>query len=122
LLQVFNSIFFVSLENGGKPAGTPGRIALPVAGDDASAKARVQRLVDSIGFDSVDAGSLSDSWRQQPGTPCYCKDLPADELKRTLAAADKSRIAQDRKATEAATMQNYPDLAAAQRKAVTDRL
>ena len=61
---------------GSRPAGgTPGRIALPVAGDDPAAKAVVIRLIDELGFDGVDAGGLDESWRQQPGTPVYGTDL-----------------------------------------------
>lgn len=45
--------------------------------------------MNDAGFDGIDAGSLSESWRQQPGTPAYCTDLGADELRRALATADK---------------------------------
>ena len=75
----------------GKPAGTPGRIALPVAGDDPAAKAVVLRLVDELGFDGVDAGGLDESWRQQPGTPVYGTDLDAEGVRRALAAASPER-------------------------------
>jgi hypothetical protein len=54
-----------------RPAGAPGRIALPVAGDDDAAKTVVLKLVGELGFDGVDAGGLDESWRQQPGTPVY---------------------------------------------------
>src|SRR4051812_50124154 len=69
----------------GKPAGTPGRIALPVAGDDAAAKAVVLRLVDELGFDGVDAGGLDEAWRQQPGAPGYTADPDAEGGRRALA-------------------------------------
>ena len=75
----------------GKPAGTPGRIALPVAGDDAAAKAVVLRLVDELGFDGVDAGGLDESWRQQPGTPVYTADLDAEGVRRALSEARRER-------------------------------
>jgi predicted dinucleotide-binding enzyme len=78
----------------GKPAGTPGRIALPVAGDDASAKAVVIGLIDQLGFASVDAGGLDDSWRQQPGTPVYITDLDAEGVRKALAAARLERPAE----------------------------
>ena len=61
-----------------------------------SAKATVLRLVDDLGFDPVDAGDLDDSWRQRPGTPAYCRDLEAAALRRALAEADRSRIAEYR--------------------------
>jgi hypothetical protein len=80
----------------GKPAGSPGRIALPVAGDDPTAKAVVIDLLDQLGFDGVDAGGLEDSWRQQPGTPVYGADLDADGVKRALAVASPERPAEFR--------------------------
>jgi hypothetical protein len=59
--------------------------------------------VDELGFDPVDAGSLEDSWRQQPGTPCYAADLDAARLKEALAAADRSLVPEyRRKADDAA--------------------
>jgi hypothetical protein len=61
---------------------------------------KVLRLVDELGFDPVDAGSIEESWRQQPGTPCYTKDLEAPRLKEALAAADRSGIPEYRKAAD----------------------
>jgi hypothetical protein len=78
-----------------------GRIALSVAGDSADAKATVLRLVDDLGFDPVDGGELDDSWRQQPGTPAYLRDLGAAVLRCALAEADRSRIAAYRVEEEA---------------------
>ena len=52
----------------------------------------MMRLVDELGFDPVDAGSLEDSWRQQPGTPCYAADLDATRLKESLASAERSSV------------------------------
>lgn len=75
----------------GKPAGAPGRIALPVAGDDEAAKAVVIRLLDELGFDAVDSGRLDDSWRQQPGTPVYTNDFDVAGVKRALSEATKER-------------------------------
>ena len=64
---------------------------------------KVMRLVDELGFDPVDAGGLEDSWRQQPGTPCYAADLDAPRLKEALAAADRGRLPEYRgKADDAA--------------------
>jgi 8-hydroxy-5-deazaflavin:NADPH oxidoreductase len=50
------------------PAGMPRRICLSVAGDETRAKERVLDLIDALGFDGIDAGTLAVSWRQQPGT------------------------------------------------------
>jgi 8-hydroxy-5-deazaflavin:NADPH oxidoreductase len=103
VVKAFNSIYSKSLLENGRPAGAPGRIALPVAGDPPEAREKVMRLVDELGFDPVDAGNLQDSWRQQPGTPSYTADLDAPRLKQALAAADRSRIPEYRsKADDAA--------------------
>lgn len=91
VVKAFNNIYAQHLLEKGLPRGTPGRIALPVAGDDKSAKAVVIALLDALGFDSVDAGSLDDSWRQQPGSPVYGTDFDAAGVVRGLAEASKER-------------------------------
>lgn len=91
VVKAFNNIQALHLQNNGEPAGTPGRIALPVSGDDKLAKALVMKLVDELGFDPVDAGGLDESWRQQPGTPVYGADFDAEGVARALAAATKTR-------------------------------
>jgi hypothetical protein len=101
-LQAWNTIFSRSLALKPSAPGTPERIALPVAGDDAAAKAVVMGLVDDTGFDAVDAGSLAESWRMQPGTPAYCTDLDAAALRAALARADRSRMVDDNYAESAA--------------------
>jgi len=101
VIKAFNNIFAKSLLEKGLPRGTKGRIALSVAGDSWDAKAAVLRLVDELGFDPVDGGDLDNSWRQQPGTPAYCHDLEAAALRRALAEADRSRIAEYRAQEEA---------------------
>ena len=101
VIKAFNNILATSLFEKGAPKGTTGRIALSVAGDSFDAKATVLRLVDDLGFDPVDGGDLDNSWRQQPGTPAYCRDLEAGALRRALAEADRSRIAEYRAEREA---------------------
>jgi predicted dinucleotide-binding enzyme len=86
----------------GRAADQAGRIALPVSGDDASAKAVVIRLMDEIGFEGIDAGTLAESWKQQPGSPVYATDLDADGVRRALGEARKERPAEFR-ASAAAT-------------------
>ena len=100
-IKALNNIFAKSLLEKGVPRGTRGRIALSVAGDSSDAKAAVLRLVDDLGFDPVDGGDLDNSWRQQPGTPAYCQDLEAAALRRALAEADRSQIAEYRAEQEA---------------------
>ncbi len=91
VVKAFNGIYAEHLLTRGVPAGTDGRIALPVAGDDADAKAVAMEFVDSLGFDPVDDGGLDDSWRQQPGTPVYGADLDADGVRKALATASPVR-------------------------------
>ena len=96
VVKAFNSIYAEHLLEYGRPSGSDGRIALPVAGDDRKAKEVVMQLIDEIGFDALDAGSLDESWRQQPGTPVYCTDLDADGVRRGLAEAKRERPAKFR--------------------------
>lgn len=93
VIKVFNNIYAQHLLENGKPHGTAGRIALPVAGDDVAAKKLVMALVDQLGFDPVDAGSLAESWRQQPGTPVYCGDFDAAGVRKAFAEASPERTA-----------------------------
>ena len=91
VVKAFNNIYAQHLLENGKPAGTPDRIALPVAGDHARAKAVIIGLLDEIGFDGVDAGMLDESWRQQPATPVYGTDYNAAALRKALAEAKPER-------------------------------
>jgi 8-hydroxy-5-deazaflavin:NADPH oxidoreductase len=93
VVKAFNNIYARHLGERGKPKGAPGRIALPVAGDDRRAKEIVIQLLDQLGFDGVDAGNLDESWRQQPGTPVYGTDLDAEGVRKALAGAGQERSA-----------------------------
>src|SRR3978361_1711512 len=68
VFKVFNGIWWKHLLEKGEPSGTPGRIALPVAGADGPGKDLVFAIVDELGFEPVDGGSLEESWRTPPGT------------------------------------------------------
>ena len=87
VVKGFNHIYARQITTDGTPAGSAERRALVIAGDDAVAKAQVTQLLDEIGFDTVDAGPLSESWRIQPDTPGYGPQLDAEELTAALAAA-----------------------------------
>ncbi|MFL5403663.1 MAG: NADPH-dependent F420 reductase [Gemmatimonadales bacterium] len=91
VVKAFNNIYARHLLERGKPKGAAGRIALPVAGDDTRAKDVVIRLLDQLGFDGVDAGSLDESWRQQPGTPVYGTDFDVAGVRNGLAEAKPER-------------------------------
>ena len=71
VVKVFNNLYFVALRQLARPAGAPDRSALLIAGDDAGAKERVTALLDDLGYDAADAGSLADSWRFERDTPAY---------------------------------------------------
>jgi predicted dinucleotide-binding enzyme len=89
VVKAFNHIYAAELTTHGQPAGTPNRRALAIAGSDAEAKRVVAQLIDQFGFDVVDIGPLSDSWRIQRDTPGYGPRRTAEELHRDLAAAQR---------------------------------
>jgi 8-hydroxy-5-deazaflavin:NADPH oxidoreductase len=91
VIKAFNNIYAQHLMDLGRREGSPGRIALPVAGDDPAAKATVMHLIDELGFDAVDAGGLDESWRQQPGTPVYTTDHDAEGVAAALREASMKR-------------------------------
>lgn len=91
VVKAFNNIYAKHLLDLGRPAGSPTRIALPVAGDNPAAKSIVMSLIEQLGFDAVDAGGLDDSWRQQPATPVYATDLTAEGVRQALAKASNKR-------------------------------
>jgi 8-hydroxy-5-deazaflavin:NADPH oxidoreductase len=99
VVKAFNNIYAQHLLERGKPKGTAGRIALPIAGDDPRAKETVTRLLDELGFDAVDGGGLDESWRQQPGTPVYGTDFDAAGVRRGLQEAKRERPAEFRAET-----------------------
>jgi 8-hydroxy-5-deazaflavin:NADPH oxidoreductase len=87
VVKAFNHIMSAHLLEHAQAAGTADRRALAIAGDDADAKATVGRLIDELGFDVVDIGTLAESWRIQPDTPGYGPRLDAEGLRAALAAA-----------------------------------
>ncbi|MGO7546858.1 NADPH-dependent F420 reductase [Rhizobium leguminosarum] len=96
VIKAFNNILAATLADGGRPVGAPDRIAAAVAGDDEAQKRIVMGIVDEVGFDPIDSGSLDDSWRQQPSTPVYCCDWNVEETRKALAQAVKGKAAATR--------------------------
>ncbi|MFE6932744.1 NADPH-dependent F420 reductase [Streptomyces sp. NPDC057699] len=94
VIKAFNGTYAQDILDKGQPQGTPGRQALPVAGDDPAAKRTVRDLINELGFDTVDAGGLDESWRQQPGTPVYGNRGDADAIAKALADASPERTAE----------------------------
>ena len=87
VVKAFNNIYYADLAAQGQPAGTPGRRALPIAGDDAEAKKVVAGLIEEFGFDVIDAGGLAEGRRFQRDTPAYVTRLDAGDLRAALAEA-----------------------------------
>jgi len=89
VIKAWNAALATTLAERGRPKGTGVRIAIPVSGDGPASKSVIMGLVEETGFHAVDAGVLSESWRQQPGTPAYCTELTKDELVLALESADR---------------------------------
>ncbi|MFE4450185.1 NADPH-dependent F420 reductase [Streptomyces sp. NPDC056796] len=94
VVKAFNGTYAQDILDNGLPQGTPGRQALPVAGDDPAAKQAVRDLIEELGFDTVDAGGLDESWRQQPGTPVYGNRGDAETIAKALTEASPERTAE----------------------------
>ena len=72
VVKVFNNIYVKHLAALARPTGAADRTALPIAGDDAGAKASVAAFLDAIGYDAVDAGPLAAGRAFQAGSaPAY---------------------------------------------------
>jgi hypothetical protein len=84
VVKAFNHIGYHDLEDRARPAGTPGRTAMAIAGDDPAGLAAVASLVDRLGFDPVVAGPLAEGVRFEPGTELFGADLPAAEVRARL--------------------------------------
>jgi 8-hydroxy-5-deazaflavin:NADPH oxidoreductase len=91
VVKAFNTIQHEQLGSEGRPSGSAGRRALPIAGDDPQARRTVAALIETFGFDVIDAGVLAEGFRFQPGTAAYNVRQTADELRDALAQADRER-------------------------------
>jgi predicted dinucleotide-binding enzyme len=86
VVKAFNAIQWMRLRDDGRPAADPERLAIPLSGDDEEAKRTVAELIDQLGFDPVDAGTLAEGGRKhQTGAPAYTQGLPTAELRARLA-------------------------------------
>lgn len=84
VVKAFNSIRMAEFERDARPAGDPGRRAIPIAGDNGPDKQLVAKLIDELGYDTVDAGPLAEGWRFDHGSPVYCRPLGRAELAKGL--------------------------------------
>jgi predicted dinucleotide-binding enzyme len=87
--KAFNAIQAAQITTDGLPAGTPGRRALVTASDYADAAEFVATLYDQFGFDTVNAGSLSESWRIDRDRSAYGKVLDVSATVEALAQAQR---------------------------------
>jgi 8-hydroxy-5-deazaflavin:NADPH oxidoreductase len=107
--KAWNAIGSDSFARKGKPAGSINRIAIPIAADREVDRKITIALVEDTGFDAFDAGSLNDSWREQPGAPAYGTDLTLQEIPDALAAAEKVRLPKRRDLAVAAFQERLGD-------------
>ena len=91
VVRAFSHIDSAEITTDGRPAGTPHRRALAIAGDDAAAKKTVAAIYDAVGFDTLDLGGLDDAWRVDRGQPAFIAHLDVPELSAYVARADRSR-------------------------------
>lgn len=110
VIKAFNNLLAETLANGGKNSGAENRIAMAVAGDDSQAKKVIAALVNDAGYDAVDSGRLSESWRHQPGTPAYCTELNEEELKQALSDGVKEAAPslRDKAIADLSALPSYP--------------
>jgi predicted dinucleotide-binding enzyme len=109
IAKAWNAITSASFAEKGAPAGTAHRIAIPVAANGEREREVAIRLVDETGLDPVYAGSLAESWRQQPGSRVYCTDLTRDEIPAALAATERARLPKRRDLAIDAIMERVGD-------------
>ncbi|MFJ8001263.1 NADPH-dependent F420 reductase [Streptomyces sp. NPDC096310] len=91
VFKVFNNIAAPSLKYRGATSGDR-RLGLTVAGPGTEDKQKVFSLVEQLGFDPVDGGDLEQSWRLQPGTPTYCKNMDAEQFRAGLTETTQADI------------------------------
>lgn len=94
VVKAFNHIDYRDLYNLGVPAGADGRLAIPISGDDEAAKSTVTGLIDGFGFDTVDAGALSEGWRFDPSSETFESLFDRDQV--IAAMAREERTPKDR--------------------------
>ena len=89
VVRAFSMLDAADMSGDGHVKGDPKRRALALAGDDAAAKDLVGRLYDQFGFDSLDIGGLSESWRIEAGQPAFVVRQNLAQLKANVARATR---------------------------------
>ena len=113
ITKAFNATLATSLKDKGVPDGNGERIAIPVSCDSEQSKKVVQQLITELGFEAYDIGGINQSWKQQPGSPIYGRDITASEMQQRLNAMEAdgfglSDVVAKRKADELLMATDYP--------------
>src|SRR5207302_8161702 len=87
VVKSLNHLGYFKFEKSRRPRGAPGRIAMAAAGKDRGAVDAVLQLIDCLGFDAVDAGSLESGLALQPGGPIFGAGHTAKQLSNLLSRA-----------------------------------
>ncbi|GIJ29599.1 NADP oxidoreductase [Micromonospora qiuiae] len=87
LVKTVNHIGYHEIEELARPAGSPDRVALAVAGDDTGAVALVSQFIDDLGFDAVAVGGLAASAVLQPGSAIFGANLGRDDMLAAIETA-----------------------------------
>ncbi|PSJ36245.1 NADPH-dependent F420 reductase [Allosphingosinicella deserti] len=109
IAKAWNAITSASFAEKGAPPGAADRLAIPVAADGDRERDVAMMLVDETGLDPIYSGTLAESWRQQPGSPCYCTDLTREEMPAALASAERARLPRRRELAIEAIMERVGD-------------
>lgn len=84
VVKTLNHVGYHDLEDDARPAGTSGRIAIAVAGDDPADVTTASAVVDALGFDPVPAGPLAAGVAMEPNTALFGADVDANALRAFL--------------------------------------
>ncbi len=86
----FNHIMSADITGDSRSTGDPKRRALATSSDFADASDAVTGLYDEFGFDTVNIGPLSESWRVERDRPAYVVAQNVAELQANLARAPRT--------------------------------
>jgi predicted dinucleotide-binding enzyme len=92
VVKAFSHLNAAEVPTDGTPGGTPNRRALAIAGDDGAAKSLATEIYESVGYDTVDAGGILDSWRFGFGQPAFITRQNREELVVNIAKATRSAL------------------------------